>query len=124
MVTMAAAPPELQEGAEASGDDKKMEDRNAQPDQVADAGQVNQTALQLEEGRIYISDSMALFQHHGSVNLMSGGWVWVLVFSISSPSTRPTLQFKFKVAVMVELGLQLAMILLSVIPRLLHRLWR
>jgi hypothetical protein len=73
-----------------------MEDRNAQPDQVADTGQVNQTALQLEEGRIYISDSMALFQHHGSVQ-PDVGWLGMgagfqHLFPVHSPNTTVQVQ--------------------------------
>jgi hypothetical protein len=39
-------------------------------------------------------------------------------------TNRPTFQFKLKVAAMVELGLQLATILLHIFPRLLNRLRR
>ncbi|XP_066372029.1 uncharacterized protein [Miscanthus floridulus] len=120
VVTMVVAPPpELQEGTEAPNDDNKMEDRNAQPDQVADTGKVKQTALQLDYSRKEESTFWTRWRRFSAMalsNLMSGGWVWVLVSSTCSPSTRPTLQFKFKVAMMVELGLQLAMILLSVLP--------
>lgn len=46
--------------------------------------------------------TMAMF------SLLSGGWMWLLVFSTLSPTTRPTFQLRLKVALLVECGLHLA----------------
>lgn len=57
-------------------------------------------------------------------SLLSGGWKWVLVFSICSPSTPPTFQLRLKTAIMVECALQLMMAIFNLAPSILNRLRR
>jgi hypothetical protein len=59
------------------------------------------------------------------LSLLLDAWVWVMVFSISSPTTKRTFHVRFKAALMVECGMWLLIIIFNSTSMYhLTRLWR